>query len=137
VTSDYPVILSFENHCSKSQQFKLAKYCEEILGDYLLTKPLDTHPLEPGVPLPSPNLLKRKILLKNKRLKLEVEKKQLDLFLRGLDTEVYNDNDMDSAANVEGEDGPVVFADNIKLRDDDDEAHPELNVYINDEAFNL
>ncbi|CAF1262271.1 unnamed protein product [Adineta steineri] len=134
VTSDYPVILSFENHCSKSQQFKLAKYCEEILGDYLLTKPLDTHPLEPGVPLPSPNLLKRKILLKNKRLKLEVEKKQLDLFLRGLDTEVYNDNDMDSAANVEGEDGPVVFADNIKLRDDDDEAHPELNVDINDDV---
>jgi hypothetical protein len=30
--------------------------------------------LEPGVPLPSPNLLKRKILIKNKRLKLEVEK---------------------------------------------------------------
>ena len=45
VTSDYPVILSFENHCSKAQQFKLAKYCEEILGDYLLTKPLDSHPV--------------------------------------------------------------------------------------------
>lgn len=32
VTSDYPVILSFENHCCKSQQYKLAKYCDEILG---------------------------------------------------------------------------------------------------------
>ncbi|CAF2035766.1 unnamed protein product [Rotaria magnacalcarata] len=134
VTSDYPIILSFENHCSKPQQFKLAKYCEEILGDLLLTKPLDSHSLEPSVPLPSPNLLKRKILIKNKRLKPEVEKRQLDLFLKGIDTEGNNDNDVDSAANVEGEDGPVAFSDNAKLRDDDDEAHPELNVDVNDDA---
>lgn len=33
VTSDYPVILSFENHCCKAQQYKLAKYCDEILGN--------------------------------------------------------------------------------------------------------
>lgn len=74
VTTDFPIVMSFENHCSKPQQFKLAKYCEEILGDYLQTKPLDSHPLEPGAPLPSPNQLKRKILIKNKRLKPEVEK---------------------------------------------------------------
>jgi hypothetical protein len=63
-------------HCvrSKFQQYKLAKYCEEIFGDMLLKKPLDSHPLEPGVPLPSPNQLKRKILIKNKRLKADVEK---------------------------------------------------------------
>ncbi|CAF1218768.1 unnamed protein product [Rotaria magnacalcarata] len=135
VTSDYPVILSFENHCSRPQQYKLAQYCEEILGDLLLTKPLDTHPLEPGVPLPSPNLLKKKILIKNKRLKPEVEKHQLDLFLEGFDSEINNDNDLDSAANVEGEDGPTAYVDNLKLRDDDDdEAHPELNVDINDDG---
>jgi phosphatidylinositol phospholipase C beta len=58
----------------------------------------------------------------------------LDLFLKGVDTEVINDNDLDSAANVEGEDGPAAFIDNIKLRDDDDEAHPELNVDINDDV---
>ena len=39
--------------------------------------------LEPGVPLPSPNQLKRKILIKNKRLKLDVEKAELDLFMQG------------------------------------------------------
>ncbi|CAF0760169.1 unnamed protein product [Rotaria sordida] len=133
VTSDYPVILSFENHCSRPQQFKLAQYCEEILGDFLLTTPLDSHPLEPGVLLPPPNLLKRKILIKNKRLKPEVEKHQLHLFLEGFDTEINNENDLDSAANVEGEDGPPNI-DSIKLRDDDDEAHPELNVDINDDA---
>lgn len=39
--------------------------------------------LEPGSPLPPPNLLKRKILIKNKRLKPEVEKVELELFMSG------------------------------------------------------
>ncbi|XP_037541696.1 1-phosphatidylinositol 4,5-bisphosphate phosphodiesterase beta-4 [Nematolebias whitei] len=78
VTSEYPVILSFENHCSKLQQYKMAKYCEEIFGDLLLRQPLENYSLEPGRPLPSPNDLKRKILIKNKRLKPEVEQRQLE-----------------------------------------------------------
>ncbi|CAF4914057.1 unnamed protein product, partial [Rotaria magnacalcarata] len=53
----------------------------------------------------------------------------------GFDSEINNDNDLDSAANVEGEDGPTAYVDNLKLRDDDDdEAHPELNVDINDDG---
>ncbi|XP_046749040.1 1-phosphatidylinositol 4,5-bisphosphate phosphodiesterase-like isoform X2 [Diprion similis] len=83
VTSEYPVILSFENHCSKKQQYKLAKYCDEILGDLLLKEPLKEYPLEQGVSLPPPNMLKRKILIKNKRLKPEVEKHELELFKQG------------------------------------------------------
>ncbi|XP_028037208.1 1-phosphatidylinositol 4,5-bisphosphate phosphodiesterase isoform X3 [Bombyx mandarina] len=83
VTSDYPVILSFENHCCKAQQYKLAKYCDEILGDLLLKEPLPDHPLDPGVPLPPPSALKRKIMIKNKRLKPEVEKQELELFRQG------------------------------------------------------
>lgn len=83
VTSDFPVILSFENHCCKAQQYKLAKYCNDILGDLLLKEPLPECPLEPGASLPSPNQLKRKILIKNKRLKPEVEKAELDLFMQG------------------------------------------------------
>ena len=38
--------------------------------------------MEAGVPLPSPNNLKRKILIKNKRLKPEIEKSQLEQFYR-------------------------------------------------------
>lgn len=83
VTSDYPVILSFENHCCKSQQYKMAKYCDEIFGDLLLREPLPDYPLEPGAPLPPPSALKKKILIKNKRLKPEVEKQELELFLQG------------------------------------------------------
>ncbi|RZF37730.1 hypothetical protein LSTR_LSTR003141 [Laodelphax striatellus] len=83
VTSDYPIILSFENHCCKTQQYKLAKYCDEILGDLLLKEQLPDYPCEPGAPLPPPSALKRKILIKNKRLKPEVEKQELELFIQG------------------------------------------------------
>lgn len=47
-TSDYPVILSFENHCNPRQQAKIANYCRDIFGDMLLDRPLDSHQLEPG-----------------------------------------------------------------------------------------
>uniref|UniRef100_A0A8B9JT30 Phosphoinositide phospholipase C n=1 Tax=Astyanax mexicanus TaxID=7994 RepID=A0A8B9JT30_ASTMX len=85
VTSEYPVILSFENHCSKPQQYKMAKYCEDIFGELLLKQPLEGFPIEPARPLPSPNDLKRKILIKNKRLKPEVEQKQLESFKRHME----------------------------------------------------
>lgn len=39
--------------------------------------------LEPGSPLPPPSALKRKIMIKNKRLKPEVEKQELELFRQG------------------------------------------------------
>ena len=43
--SEYPVILSFENHCSRQQQYKMAKYCDEIFGDMLLKEPLPDFPV--------------------------------------------------------------------------------------------
>ncbi|XP_076353966.1 1-phosphatidylinositol 4,5-bisphosphate phosphodiesterase-like [Tachypleus tridentatus] len=101
ITSDYPIILSFENHCSKSQQYKLAKYCDEILGDLLLKEPLPEFPLEPGIPLPSPNDLKRKILIKNKRLKPEVEKRELELWKKGqLDNDDEEEKE-DASLNID------------------------------------
>ena len=39
--------------------------------------------MAPGVSLPSPNQLRMKILIKNKRLKAEVEKAELELFWKG------------------------------------------------------
>ncbi|KAI6213707.1 hypothetical protein M3Y94_00183000 [Aphelenchoides besseyi] len=66
VTSEYPVILSFENHCSQKQQIKMAKYCREILGDLLLKEALEEYPIKAGVLLPSPYVLRKKILIKNK-----------------------------------------------------------------------
>jgi PREDICTED: phospholipase C beta type-like len=66
-TSNYPVLLSFENHCSKKQQAKIAMYCRKIFGDMLLTEPLPDYPLKAGVKLPSPKALFKKIIIKNKK----------------------------------------------------------------------
>lgn len=44
-TSPYPVLLSFENFCSRRMQEKMVKYLLEILGDHLLTEPLSNFPV--------------------------------------------------------------------------------------------
>uniref|UniRef100_A0A8D2Q4N1 1-phosphatidylinositol 4,5-bisphosphate phosphodiesterase gamma n=1 Tax=Varanus komodoensis TaxID=61221 RepID=A0A8D2Q4N1_VARKO len=64
VTSDYPVILSIEDHCSIAQQRNMAQNFKKVFGDMLLTKPVDVS----ADGLPSPNQLKRKILIKHKKL---------------------------------------------------------------------
>ncbi|XP_078261751.1 1-phosphatidylinositol 4,5-bisphosphate phosphodiesterase beta-4 isoform X2 [Rhinoraja longicauda] len=119
VTSRYPVILSFENHCSKPQQLKMAKYCEETFGDLLLKQCLENNPLEAGRPLASPNELKKKILIKNKRLKPEVETKQLEAFKRLMEAGVASN----PASLLEDENEEET--ENV---DQDEEAHPELKI---------
>uniref|UniRef100_A0A4W5QC30 Phosphoinositide phospholipase C n=1 Tax=Hucho hucho TaxID=62062 RepID=A0A4W5QC30_9TELE len=64
--SPYPVILSLENHCTPTQQDVMAQYLTSILGGKLLATSLDLTN-QPGQ-LPSPNELKYKILIKNKKL---------------------------------------------------------------------
>ncbi|CAL8091039.1 unnamed protein product [Orchesella dallaii] len=64
VTSEYPVILSIENHCSVKQQKIMAKKFDEVLGKMLVIAPLFKDESE----LPSPQQLKRRILLKCKKL---------------------------------------------------------------------
>ncbi|KAI4795052.1 hypothetical protein KUCAC02_031676, partial [Chaenocephalus aceratus] len=50
---------------TSKQQAKMAEYCQSIFGDALLIDPLDKYPA--GVPLPSPQELMGKILVKNKK----------------------------------------------------------------------
>eukprot|EP00061_Rhincodon_typus_P002170 g16805.t1 len=45
----------------------MAEYCRTIFGDALVIDPLEKYPLVPGVSLPSPQELKGKILIKNKK----------------------------------------------------------------------
>jgi hypothetical protein len=61
--SEYPIILSFENHCSIGQQKVMAKYCKQILGDMLLVPAL-----RDDGSLPSPEELKNKVVIKAKKL---------------------------------------------------------------------
>lgn len=68
-TSEYPVILSLETHCSVEQQKVMAHHMSSILGSSLVTFPLGE-----GMPttFPSPEELNGKFLIKGKRLnKLE------------------------------------------------------------------
>ncbi|KAK2537688.1 hypothetical protein Q9233_002538, partial [Columba guinea] len=58
--SDYPVVLSLENHCSPKQQEVIAEHLQNILGDKLLTSTLG----DPDVTeLPSPEMKKKKLAL--------------------------------------------------------------------------
>uniref|UniRef100_A0AAR2LCL0 Phosphoinositide phospholipase C n=1 Tax=Pygocentrus nattereri TaxID=42514 RepID=A0AAR2LCL0_PYGNA len=94
--SEYPVILSLENHCSVQQQKLMAHYMISILGSALLTHPLGN---EMPSALPSPQELKRRILVKGKRLN------KLDAAFNNNNTEdVDSVSEEDEAAEVKESD---------------------------------
>ena len=66
-SSPYPIIVSLEMHCSKKQQRKVAQHCVNLLGERLVVAPLH-HNEDFHRPLPSPEDLRGKVLLKNKTL---------------------------------------------------------------------
>ncbi|XP_077386423.1 1-phosphatidylinositol 4,5-bisphosphate phosphodiesterase eta-2 [Festucalex cinctus] len=65
IKSQYPVILSIENHCTVPQQKKMAEYLKEVLQEKLDLSHINTHECKK---LPSPEILKGKILVKGKKL---------------------------------------------------------------------
>uniref|UniRef100_A0A8C9T815 Phosphoinositide phospholipase C n=1 Tax=Scleropages formosus TaxID=113540 RepID=A0A8C9T815_SCLFO len=91
-TSQYPVILSLENHCSLEQQKLMAHYLRSILGSALVTEPLgDKMPTH----FPSPQDLKGRFLVKGKRMN------KLDSFFSSSSAlEEDSVSEEDEAANV-------------------------------------
>ncbi|RCN45588.1 Phosphatidylinositol-specific phospholipase C, Y domain protein [Ancylostoma caninum] len=87
ITSVYPVILSIEDNCSVPAQRLLAQEIKEILGDDLLTQPINPSETE----LPSPAALKKKIILKHK--KLPIENEDLATFVSA-STDEFQDTDI-------------------------------------------
>ncbi|XP_029467242.1 1-phosphatidylinositol 4,5-bisphosphate phosphodiesterase gamma-1 isoform X2 [Rhinatrema bivittatum] len=87
VTSEYPVILSIEDHCSISQQRNMAQYFKKVFGDMLLMKPVDIS----ADGLPSPNQLRRKILIKHKKLAEGSAYEEVP------STTVYSENDISNS----------------------------------------
>nr|XP_048294909.1 1-phosphatidylinositol 4,5-bisphosphate phosphodiesterase epsilon-1 isoform X2 [Myodes glareolus] len=69
ITSDLPVIISIENHCSLPQQRKMAEIFKNVFGEKLVAKFLFETDFSDDPMLPSPDQLRRKVLLKNKKLK--------------------------------------------------------------------
>ncbi|NXI24768.1 PLCZ1 phosphodiesterase, partial [Sterrhoptilus dennistouni] len=66
MSSAYPLVLSLENHCSPKQQEVMAECLKSILGDKLLTSPIGGE--VDMTRLPSPEALKFKVLIKNKKV---------------------------------------------------------------------
>ena len=62
ITSPFPVVISAEVHCSVEQQDMMAQIMDEVFGDTLVRAPAE--PMERIERLPSPELLKGKVLLK-------------------------------------------------------------------------
>uniref|UniRef100_A0A8C9ZHP1 Phosphoinositide phospholipase C n=1 Tax=Sander lucioperca TaxID=283035 RepID=A0A8C9ZHP1_SANLU len=60
VTSEFPVILSIEEHCPIEQQRQMARIFRDVFGDKLLLDPVE----QMAEQLPSPTQLKGKIILK-------------------------------------------------------------------------
>ncbi|XP_047412175.1 1-phosphatidylinositol 4,5-bisphosphate phosphodiesterase eta-2 isoform X5 [Sciurus carolinensis] len=88
VKNEYPVILSIENHCSVVQQKKMAQYLTDILGDKL---DLSSVSSEDATKLPSPQMLKGKILVKGKKLPAHISE----------DAEAGEVSDEDSADEID------------------------------------
>ncbi|XP_012588274.1 PREDICTED: 1-phosphatidylinositol 4,5-bisphosphate phosphodiesterase zeta-1 [Condylura cristata] len=89
ITSDYPVVLSLENHCSPSQQEVMADNLQSTFGDALLSDMLDDFPDK----LPSPEALKFKILVKNKKIGSLKETRERKGFNKHGQVEEYEEED--------------------------------------------
>lgn len=103
VASPYPVILSLENHCSIEQQVRMAEILVDILGDVLPK----CFKAEQTRPLPSPEQLKNKVLIKGKMAPSSQEEKSSE------DDEDDDDED-DEEEEQDPEDTPIPVVVQIK-----------------------
>ncbi|RLW01754.1 hypothetical protein DV515_00007669, partial [Chloebia gouldiae] len=94
MSSAYPLVLSLENHCSPKQQEVMAECLKSILGDKLLSTPIGGE--VDMTRLPSPEALKFKVLVKNKKVgTLEQSLMRMDDDYRG-EAEELSDSDFQS-----------------------------------------
>ena len=98
VHSDFPVILSLENHCGPVCQEKMEMYFLEILGRenlYIID------PKCPPLIYPSPNELLRKFIIKNKRKRIFGDVKEMKINFHKLfhANIIENKNKLDSSTS--------------------------------------
>ncbi|RUS72736.1 hypothetical protein EGW08_019503 [Elysia chlorotica] len=139
--SEYPLVLSIENHCSLPQQRFMASLLKEVFQDELLTKQVD--PNEQC--LPSPNKLKRKVIIKNKKLSTDQSvsdkidfsseiteeitsraKKHSVLLMKFATEKKWNDFE------VMLTDGHICFTPNV-VKPEEDNEDEEDDIYVNSE----
>ncbi|CAB1314677.1 unnamed protein product [Coregonus sp. 'balchen'] len=98
--NQYPVILSIENHCTVPQQKKMAEYLMEVLQDKV---DLSTVNVNEFRKLPSPELLKGKVLVKGKKLPANIDDDAEEGDVSDEDSEEEEEEDEDdSQINTDG-----------------------------------
>lgn len=123
ITSPFPVIVSLEVHCSLPNQKRIIELAKEILGESLLTQPLE----EESTILPSPLQLKYKILLKVKKT---------SKFANLMATEdgtlitANSSTSTTSTQSEDGESGKKLFLRRRTLRTKIDDSLSNLGVYF-------
>lgn len=108
INSDLPIIISIENHCSLPQQRKMAEIFKTVFGEKLVAKFLFESDFSDDPMLPSPDQLRKKVLLKNKKLKAHQTPvdilKQKAHQLASMQSQAYNGGNINpSPANNEEE----------------------------------
>ena len=101
IKNEFPVILSLENHCGPVCQEKMERYFLEILGRenlYIID------PKYPPLIYPSPNELRRKFIIKNKRKRIFGDIKEMKINYHKLFQATMNENkkklDLSSSSNT-------------------------------------
>ncbi|KAK5912646.1 hypothetical protein CesoFtcFv8_002496 [Champsocephalus esox] len=107
--SPYPVILSIENHCTVPQQKKMAEYLKEVLQDKLDLSGVNVHESKR---LPSPEILKGKVLVKGKKLPANLDPSAEEGDVSDEDTgdeeEEKEEDDDDDDDDDNSQDGSIV-----------------------------
>ncbi|XP_032711315.1 1-phosphatidylinositol 4,5-bisphosphate phosphodiesterase zeta-1 isoform X3 [Lontra canadensis] len=114
LTSDYPVVLSLENHCSPPQQEVMADILQCVFGDSLLSDMLDDFPDK----LPSPEVLKFKILVRNKKIGSLMETRERKGSDKHGQVAEYEEIDQDVDDEVKASKSLAVLEDNSEERSD-------------------
>ncbi|WKY11941.1 hypothetical protein Q1695_003483 [Nippostrongylus brasiliensis] len=100
-TSPYPVLLSIENHLSQKQQKLMVQIFRDTFGENLLCDPLESHRLEEGQLLPSPHLLRNKIIIKAKKAKPKVNHRKATLVSDDVNGSVVSEGSFDSSSQAD------------------------------------
>ncbi|XP_028260976.1 1-phosphatidylinositol 4,5-bisphosphate phosphodiesterase eta-2 [Parambassis ranga] len=107
--SQYPVILSIENHCTVPQQKKMAEYLKEVLQDKLDLTHVNVHECKK---LPSPEILKGKVLIKGKKLPANLDPDAEEGDVSDEDTGDEEEDDDDDDDDIISQDGNSITSAN-------------------------
>uniref|UniRef100_A0A671NXQ2 Phosphoinositide phospholipase C n=1 Tax=Sinocyclocheilus anshuiensis TaxID=1608454 RepID=A0A671NXQ2_9TELE len=116
--TQYPVILSIENHCTVPQQKKMAQYLMEVLQEKL---DLSNINVNESRRLPSPEVLKGKVLVKGKKLPANID----------ADAEDGDVSDEDSVEEDEEEEEQINGDNKTNLKNYNSISILKLMLYVN------